>query len=553
MTMNVLYVTAHLSDAVFIEHELAKIAPHIRIDVFPTCDDVLARAAVPGHYDAVLIDPVLPGSESLQLITRIRERRLPLAIVVMTGPADPNPPLQALEAGADDYIIKRPHFVERMPWTLQRVVERHRLAAQARAHVSFAAAGSAPTLRPASERKAAEGGGNVPEGEQSALQARLAELEELRHAEGAVWDKERQALKQQKRDLEEKRAALEKALAASEASRTQLLEEQKHGWENRGKVENELEQLRAARVALEDALHAVKAHEPEFQAEQRSERAEWQTTRGELDRRRAAYLAIDDALRALEARLARLEENHQADRSELGALRQELERQRAARHALEATLRTAEARKPEEPFTQLAAAAVQTFTELLAAASDCSSLHMERLGKDDPRFGCAVRLVEITRCAEKLAHELLTLSMRREALDLNLVVSQMATKLEGLAGENIKVLTILAPRLPSIFAVRPLTEELLTALVAFAQDLLPVGGTITLETAQRPPEAALGPESCVLLAVTASGYGVQPQAETARLDPLVAACGASLSTDGDTETGMTVEVSLPARCQVAVP
>jgi len=405
MTMNVLYVTGRLSNADFIEHELGKIAPHIRIDVSPACDDLLARVAIPGRYDAVLLDPVHPGDEDLRQIARIREQRLPLAIIVMTGPEDEDPPLQALQAGADDYIVKRPHFVVSMPWILQRVVERRRLASEVCARESSAPAGP----------------------------------------------------------------------------------------------------------------------------------------------------ALEDALRALEARLAQLEEKHQAERAELEALRQESDRQRAARRALEGALRAAEAREQKEAFTELAAAAVQAFSELLAPVSDCSSLLMECLGKDDPRRVCAMRLVEITRQAGELARHLLTLRTRQEALDLNLIVARMAGKLRSLAGESIKMVTILSQRLPRILAARPLAERLLTALVAFARDLLPAGGTITLETSQRAPEAALVPEQFVLLAVTASGHGMQPHAETAALDLFVAACGASLSTAGDAQTGITIDVFLPAEGQVAVP
>jgi DNA-binding response OmpR family regulator len=372
MTMNVLYVTGHLSDVDFIEHELGKIAPEIRIDVSPTYDDVLARVAIPGRYDAVLIDPVLPGGEGLRLIARIQERKLPLAVVVMTGPAAGNPPVQVLEAGADDYVVKRPHFVDSIPWILERAVERRRMAAEVCTYKNSESAGSGITQEP-------------------------------------------------------------------------------------------------ARRALEDALRA------------------------------------------------------------------------------------AEARERKEPFTELATAAVQALAELAMPIGDCGSVLMECLDKDDPRRTRAVRLMEIARQAGKLARQLLALRSRQEALDLNLMVAQIAGKLRSLAGENVKLLTILSPRLPHVLAAPPLTEQLLTALVAFARDLLPVGGTITLEMAQRAPDAAPEPEQCVLLAVTASGYSVQPHAETSVLDPFVAACGGSLSSAGDAETGVTIEVSLPAECQFAVP
>jgi DNA-binding response OmpR family regulator len=124
--MNVLYLTEHLSHADFLEHELGKIAPHIRIDVSPKIDDALARVATTGRYDAVLLDPVVHGAESLSLIANIRQQDLPLAVVALTGPADEDPPLKMLDAGADDYVVKRPNFVKNLVAILERLVEQRR-------------------------------------------------------------------------------------------------------------------------------------------------------------------------------------------------------------------------------------------------------------------------------------------------------------------------------------------------------------------------------------------------------------------------------------------
>src|SRR5512137_1221802 len=115
MTMNVLLVTGHIRDADFIEHELRKTAPHIHIVISPTCDDALARAASSERADAVLLDLLPTGGEDLRLIERLRDLDPPPAIIVMSGPADPDPPLGALKAGADDYIVKRPNFVRSLP------------------------------------------------------------------------------------------------------------------------------------------------------------------------------------------------------------------------------------------------------------------------------------------------------------------------------------------------------------------------------------------------------------------------------------------------------
>lgn len=130
--MNVLYVTGYLRDADFLERELRKVAPQIRIEVSPGDDDALARLATPGRFDVVLIDPAHPGSESLSIIPRLRERELPLPVVVMVSAADEDTPLHVLEAGADDYIVKRPQFIKSLPSLLQRAVERRRTEAKRR-------------------------------------------------------------------------------------------------------------------------------------------------------------------------------------------------------------------------------------------------------------------------------------------------------------------------------------------------------------------------------------------------------------------------------------
>jgi len=122
--MNILYLTEHLSHADFLEHELGKLAPHIHLDVSPKVDDALARVALPDRYEALLLDPVIQGNETLNLIAQIRRQDMPLAVIVLTGPADEDPPARLLEAGADDYVVKRPNFVKNLLLILDRLMNR---------------------------------------------------------------------------------------------------------------------------------------------------------------------------------------------------------------------------------------------------------------------------------------------------------------------------------------------------------------------------------------------------------------------------------------------
>lgn len=61
---------------------------------------------VPGKYDVVVTDLMMPGIDGLQLIDRIRQIDREARIVMITGYATMRTALQALRQGAFDYIAK---------------------------------------------------------------------------------------------------------------------------------------------------------------------------------------------------------------------------------------------------------------------------------------------------------------------------------------------------------------------------------------------------------------------------------------------------------------
>lgn len=126
--MKILYVTGHLRDADFVEHELVRLLPECRLDVSPTIEDALQRLSAPDACDAVLVDAVLPDGEAPRLVAHVRQVALPVPVIVLLGANDPNPPLSALEAGADDYLVKRQQHLGRLPAMLRGALERYRPA-----------------------------------------------------------------------------------------------------------------------------------------------------------------------------------------------------------------------------------------------------------------------------------------------------------------------------------------------------------------------------------------------------------------------------------------
>ncbi len=125
-TMNILFLTGYVGDADIVVHELGKVAPHIHIETAPITLQAVGLIGPAGRYDAVLLDPHAAGGDCQNVIAHIREQDQSITVVVMTRPAEGAPPLRMLEAGADDYIVKRPQYYASLPSLLQAAIERRR-------------------------------------------------------------------------------------------------------------------------------------------------------------------------------------------------------------------------------------------------------------------------------------------------------------------------------------------------------------------------------------------------------------------------------------------
>jgi two-component system, OmpR family, response regulator len=74
-------------------------------------------------YDALVLDIMLPGRDGLSILRNLRERKVPLPVILLTARSELNERIEGLNLGADDYLTK-PFFVEELIARLHAVTRR---------------------------------------------------------------------------------------------------------------------------------------------------------------------------------------------------------------------------------------------------------------------------------------------------------------------------------------------------------------------------------------------------------------------------------------------
>ncbi|MFI5177750.1 MAG: PAS domain S-box protein [Vicinamibacterales bacterium] len=220
--------------------------------------------------------------------------------------------------------------------------------------------------------------------------------------------------------------------------------------------------------------------------------------------------------------------------------------------ALEDRLR--QARRLEEVGT-LAAAMAPDIEILLASIDEAGAKLAAAFDTHDPARVQADTIRGRATRATELVRQLLAFSRRQvqtpAPVDLNEAVRRAEPVLTRLVGAHVEF-EIKLGKADGVAASEDDLEQLLTTLVVSGRDLLPVGGTLVIETGRTDFDAA-GPDSTspigpgVTLAVTASGYGVQPVQQASAVEVIARRCGGEVRLSGDHGRRAVLQV-LFSRC-----
>jgi two-component system, cell cycle sensor histidine kinase and response regulator CckA len=251
------------------------------------------------------------------------------------------------------------------------------------------------------------------------------------------------------------------------------------------------------------------------------------------------------------------------------------------RRRLEEQLRQAQ---KMEAVGRLAGGIAHDFNNLLTAILGTSQLLLRDL---TPEATAREDVEEIRKAALRaadLTRQLLAYSRRQvlapKVLDLNAIISNLDAMLRRLIGEDVHLVTELAPPLSPVRADPSQIEQVILNLVVNARDAMPAGGRLTIRTADLQlagTEATTGqaptPGSYVILEVADTGTGMTAEVKAHLFEPffttkevgkgtglglatvygVVKQSGGYIWVTSEVDRGTTVRIAIPAAQSAALP
>jgi two-component system cell cycle sensor histidine kinase/response regulator CckA len=180
-----------------------------------------------------------------------------------------------------------------------------------------------------------------------------------------------------------------------------------------------------------------------------------------------------------------------------------------------------------EAVGRLAGGVAHDFNNLLTVIGGYTQMLLDGMPPGDSARGSVEEIARACASAAGLTNQLLAFSRRQivtpRVMDLNALVAGLDKMLHRLIGEDVELVTALAPELPHVRVDAGQIEQILMNLVVNARDAMPQGGAITIATevagfSERSPEG-VGPGRFVLLSVSDTGRGMTEEVKRQAFEP----------------------------------
>jgi signal transduction histidine kinase len=215
-------------------------------------------------------------------------------------------------------------------------------------------------------------------------------------------------------------------------------------------------------------------------------------------------------------------------------LQQAMRADLAVRKSAEAALLKSEEKLRQsqklEVVGQLAGGIAHDFNNLLTAITGYSHLSLRNLGPADPMRPNLEEIKKAGDRAASLTRQLLAFSRKQilqpKVLNLNSLITDLGKMLRRLIPADIEFVTVLRPEAAPIYADPGQIEQVLMNLVVNARDAMPLGGKITIETANVELDNefarnydSIKPGPHVMLSVSDIGCGMSPETQEHIFEP----------------------------------
>jgi nitrogen-specific signal transduction histidine kinase len=179
---------------------------------------------------------------------------------------------------------------------------------------------------------------------------------------------------------------------------------------------------------------------------------------------------------------------------------------------------------------QLAGGVAHDFNNLLTVIHGYAAMAQDELPPDSPVMHSLHEIRAAGDRAAQLTQQLLAFGrkqlLRPVVVSLNQVVTDIATMLQRLIGENISLVINTATELNNVKADPSQLQQVIMNLAINSRDAMPHGGTLIIETANAEWDEAyvskhpqIQPGPYVMLAVTDNGVGMTPETQKRIFEP----------------------------------
>jgi two-component system cell cycle sensor histidine kinase/response regulator CckA len=172
-----------------------------------------------------------------------------------------------------------------------------------------------------------------------------------------------------------------------------------------------------------------------------------------------------------------------------------------------------------ESIGRLAGGVAHDFNNYLTAIIGFSEILMRKFKPEDAQFKILQKISSSAMKAAEVTRQLLTFSRKQiiepRVLNLNDCIGDVRKMLERLIGEDVQLVTLLAPDIGSVRADPSQVEQIIINLAVNARDAMPQGGKLTIETANcgfddetAAKYAGIPGGRYVLLSISDTGTGI---------------------------------------------